>query len=79
MCIEVYCRDMSRTNIDLPDDLVEDVMRRYDLPTKKSAVEFALRKVLGAPLTMEDIEAAFGVGFDLDLEDLRPADAVDIG
>jgi len=29
---------MSRTNIDLPDDLVEEVMRRYDLPTKKSAV-----------------------------------------
>ena len=72
MCTELYRRDMSRTNIDLPDDLVEDVMRRYDLPTKKSAVEFALRRVLAAPLTMEDIEAAFGVGFDLDLEELRP-------
>ena len=60
-----------RTNIDLPDDLVEEVMRRYDLPTKKSAVEFALRQALGAPLTIEDLNASFGIGFDLDLEDLR--------
>ena len=69
---------MSRTNIDLPDDLVEEVMQRYNLPTKKSAVEFALRKVLAGPLTIDDIYATSGVGFDLDLEDLRPPDAVEI-
>ncbi|MDQ5973075.1 MAG: hypothetical protein QG661_284 [Actinomycetota bacterium] len=69
---------MSRTNIDLPDDLVEEVMRRYDLPTKKSAVEFALRKVLRGPLTVDEIYASSGVGFDLDLEDLRPSDAIAI-
>jgi Arc/MetJ family transcription regulator len=62
---------MSRTNIDLPDDLVAEVMIRFDLPTKKSAVEFALRRVLGGPLTIADIDQAFGVGFDIDLEDLR--------
>ena len=67
-----------RTNIDLPDDLVEDVMRRYDLPTKKSAVEFALRRALGAPLTVADIYATSGVGFDLDLEELRPDDTIEI-
>lgn len=69
---------MSRTNIDLPDDLVEEVMRRYDLPTKKSAVEFALRRVLSAPLSVDAIYATSGVGFDLDLEELRPADAIEI-
>jgi Arc/MetJ family transcription regulator len=74
----VYRRDMSRTNIDLPDDLVEDVMRRYDLPTKKSAVEFALRRVLSAPLTVEDLYAMSGIGFDLDLEELRPTEVIEI-
>ncbi|MDO8306837.1 MAG: type II toxin-antitoxin system VapB family antitoxin [Actinomycetota bacterium] len=62
---------MSRTNIDLPDDLVAEVMSRYDLPTKKSAVEFALRKALGAPLTSADIEAMAGVGWEGDLEAMR--------
>ncbi|MGC7102454.1 type II toxin-antitoxin system VapB family antitoxin [Amycolatopsis lurida] len=38
---------MARTNIDIDDELVERVMRRYGLRTKNEAVNFALRKVAG--------------------------------
>ena len=34
---------MSRTNIDLDDELVERVMVRYQLTTKREAVDYALR------------------------------------
>ena len=42
---------MSRTNIDIDDDLVAGVMRRYGLSTKKDAVDFALRQVSVVPMT----------------------------
>ena len=67
---------MSRTNIDLPDDLVAEVMARFDLPTKRSAVEFALRRLLGSPLTTDDIDSMCGVGWEGDLEAMRSDDPV---
>jgi len=67
---------MSRTNIDLPDDLVAEVMARFDLPTKRSAVEFALRRLLGSPLTPDDIDSMCGVGWDGDLDAMRADDAL---
>lgn len=33
---------MSRTNIELDDDLVAEAMRRYGLPSKRAAVDLAL-------------------------------------
>ncbi|MGL4175843.1 MAG: type II toxin-antitoxin system VapB family antitoxin, partial [Dermatophilaceae bacterium] len=38
---------MARTNIDIDDGLVGEVMRRYDLATKREAVDFALRRLVG--------------------------------
>jgi len=38
----VYVDVMTRTNIDLPDELVLQAMEIFGLPTKRSAVEFAL-------------------------------------
>ena len=67
---------MSRTNIDLPDDLVAEVMARFDLPTKRSAVEFALRRLLGSPLTPDDIDSMCGVGWEGDLDAMRADDAL---
>lgn len=66
----VYARCMSRTNIDLDDELVADVMRRHALTTKKEAVEFALRKA-ARRVTTEDIDAMRGIGWDGDLERMR--------
>lgn len=71
MQIEAYRRHMSPTTIDLPDDLVAEVMTRFDLPTKRSAVEFALRRLLNSPLTPADIHGMCGVGWEGDLEAMR--------
>lgn len=68
---DVYGRNVSRTNIDLPDELVDEVMRAFDLPTKRSAVEFALRRLLESRLTDAALDAMVGVGWEGDLESLR--------
>jgi len=61
---------MTRTNIDLPDDDVAELMRRFDLPTKKSAVEFAFKRVLEVTDQRKAVEALFGIGWDGELDDL---------
>ncbi len=62
---------MARTNIELDDTLVAEVMRRYDLPTKRAAVDFALRRLVGPVMTREDLLAMEGSGWDGDLAELR--------
>ncbi len=51
---------MSRTNIDINDELVEIVMMRYQLTTKREAVDYALRHLAGQPMTTEEALAMFG-------------------
>ncbi len=69
---------VARTNIDLDEQLVRKVMQRYDLPTKRAAVDFALRRLLGDPMTREEALAMRGFGWDGDLDEMRndppPAD-----
>ena len=62
---------MARTNIDIDDELISRVMRRHGLRTKRAAVDFALRRAAGTPLTAEDLRATAGVGWGADLEQLR--------
>jgi Arc/MetJ family transcription regulator len=40
---------MSRTNIEIDDELVERARRRYRLPSKRAAVDLALRRLAGEP------------------------------
>jgi len=68
---------MGRTNIDLDDELVAEAMRRFDLPTKKSAVEFALRRLLANRVDADFIRSLEGVGWDGDLDAIRAADTVE--
>jgi len=51
---------MGRTNIDIDDRLVQVVMDRYHLTTKKDAVDFALRALAGQPMTSAEVEGMFG-------------------
>lgn len=51
---------MTRTNIDIDDQLVEIVMVRYHLTTKREAVDYALRHLAGQPMSKEDALATFG-------------------
>lgn len=60
-----------RTNIEIDEELVTAVMRRYDLKTKKDAVDLALRKTLGGPLTREFLDEVHGMGWDGDLAEMR--------
>lgn len=62
---------MSRTNIDIDDELVATVMRRFGLRTKKEAVDLALRRLAGPVPTREDLLALEGSGWDGDLDELR--------
>ena len=62
---------MSRTNIEIDDELIRRVMSRYDLRTKREAVEFALRQLDVTPATREEILEMAGMGWEGDLEQMR--------
>jgi Arc/MetJ family transcription regulator len=67
----VYAWCMGRTNIDLDDQLIAEVMRRFGVSTKKEAVDLALRRLVGVPLTSEFLLGLEGLGWEGDLESLR--------
>jgi Arc/MetJ family transcription regulator len=62
---------MSRTNIELDDELVAEVMRRYGVSTKKQAVDLALRRLVGVPLNPEFLLGLEGIGWDDELDGIR--------
>ena len=62
---------MARTNIDLDEDLVAQVMERYRLRSKREAVNFALRRLEGEPLPPEDALLLEGSGWEGDLDEMR--------
>lgn len=59
------------TGIDIDDDLVERVMSRYGLRTKREAVDFALRRLLVEPMTVSQVLSMQGSDWDGDLDKLR--------
>jgi Arc/MetJ family transcription regulator len=66
---------MSRTNIELDDELIAEVMRRYGVRTKREAVDLALRRLVGMPLTREFLRRLKGVGWGSELDELRSAES----
>lgn len=60
-----------RTNLELDDDLVAEVMRRYGLSTKRAAVDLALRRLVGEPMSRLEALEMEGSGWDGDLDALR--------
>jgi Arc/MetJ family transcription regulator len=62
---------VSRTNIDLDDRLVAEVMRRYRLASKREAVDLALRHLAGTPLSHDQVLALEGSGWEGDLDEMR--------
>jgi len=67
----VYSWCMSRTNIDIDEEACAEVMRRYQLDTKKDAVNFALRTIAAEPLSLDEAKQMRGSGWDGDLESKR--------
>jgi Arc/MetJ family transcription regulator len=71
----VYC-GVVRTNIDIDEELVTRVMKRYGLRTKREAVQLALERLAGDPMSLEDALAMEGSGWDGDLDAIRGVDPV---
>lgn len=73
---------MSRTNIEIDDALIEAAQRMYRLASKKSAVDLALRRLVGEPMSREEALSLQGSGFDFTNDEVesysepgsRPAD-----
>jgi Arc/MetJ family transcription regulator len=65
---------MGRTNIEIDDELIERVMRRYRLPSKRAAVELALRRLAGEPMSRDEALAMEGAGWGGDLDEIRAPD-----
>lgn len=76
---QVYCMCMSRTNIDLDDELVAAAMHRYGLRTKKEAVDLALRRLVGPRLSPEFLADLEGSGWIGDLEEMRSGRGPELG
>jgi len=62
---------MSRTNIDIDNEACATVMRRYQLATKRYAINFALRTLAAEPLDLDDARTLRGSGWVGDLHEMR--------
>ena len=63
---------MARTNIDIDEDLIAEVIRQNGLKSKREAVDFALRRVVRRPLSTEELLALEGtVRWEGDLDAMR--------
>jgi len=62
---------MPRTNIDIDEEACGKVMQRYHLSTKRDAVNLALRRLAGEPITVDEARAMRGSGWGGDLDALR--------
>ncbi len=62
---------MSRTNIDIDDNACRTVMERYHLPSKREAVNYALRLAAGEALDLNTARSMRGSGWEGDLEEMR--------
>jgi Arc/MetJ family transcription regulator len=66
---------MGRTNVVVDDELLAKVMRLYRLPTKRAAIDFALRRLVPEDDPRKILEL-LGTGWPGDLDDMRSADPV---
>ena len=73
--MHVYAGVVTRTNLELDDELVSEAMRRYKLPSKRAAVDFALRRLVGDAMTKKQALAMEGTGWGASLEELRVSGA----
>ena len=74
MCMSVYRGSMSRmvrTNVVVDEELLDEVMERYGLRTKRDAIEFALRALTRSGDLSALLQRLEGGGWEGDLDSLR--------
>ena len=62
---------MSRTNIDIDDELMAETMRATGQKTKKGAVEAAMRRAVLIERQLRALKNLEGIGWDGDLDEMR--------
>jgi Arc/MetJ family transcription regulator len=60
-----------RTNIDIDEELVHKAMELHRLKSKREAVDLALRRLVGDPMTREEALEMHGSGWGGDLDAMR--------
>ena len=60
--VDVYDSAVARTNIEIDDHTLDIVMRRDGLRTKTEAVDLALRRLAGDPMTIDEALSMRGAG-----------------
>ena len=70
----MYSHAMGRTNIEIDDELVTQAMAIYRLRSKREAVDLALRRLVGDPMTREEALAMEGRGWGGNLDEIRTPD-----
>ncbi len=68
----VYSHSMARTNIEIDEQLIAMVMKRHGIHTKREAVDFALRRVAGEPMTIAEALAMQGAHAIDEVQDRYP-------
>lgn len=74
--LKVYSGAMTRTNIEIDDELVARAMRLYRLRSKKEAVDLALRRLVGDPMNRQEALATEGSGWAGALTEIRARDEI---
>jgi len=62
---------MARTNVDVDEQLVTEVIRRYHLRTKREAIDLALRRLVGEVSSTAEALSLEGSGWEGDLAAMR--------
>lgn len=73
---KVYKGAMTRTNIEIDDVLINRAMSLYRLRSKREAVDLALRRLVGEPMSREEALATEGTGWAGDLTEIRSPDEI---
>ena len=67
----MYLARMSHIHVYIDDEACAEVMRRYQLATKREAINFALRTLAAEPLRVDEAKRLRGSGWEGDLDELR--------
>ena len=67
----MYLTRMSHLHVNIDDEACAEVMRRYQLATKREAINFALRTLAAEPLNVDEAKRLRGSGWEGDLDRLR--------
>jgi Arc/MetJ family transcription regulator len=74
----VYNLHMGRTNVVVDDELIAKAMELYEFRTKREAIDYALRRLVGG--VDDPYEAALaleGIGWAGDLDEMRSGDPIE--